>query len=150
MRAFEDLHIGEFRQSRSMIVTLDEMLAFARTYDPQWFHADEDLARESIFGEVIASGIHVLAMWRQLDHEINADIDFVCGVAWDQLRLKRAVRAGDVIHVTSEIVDLRPSRSKLDRGIAITRYVVAMADGTEAVTFLSTNLVYTRAHRQGR
>ena len=150
LRKFEDLTVGERRQSRTKTVTLEEMLAFARVYDPQWFHADAELAKESAFGEVIASGIHVLAMWRQLDHEINSDIDFVCGVGWDELRLHRAIRAGDVIHATSEIVSLRPSRTKPDRGIAITRYAVVTEDGTEAVSFLSTNLVYTRAHQKAR
>lgn len=146
-RAFEDLRLGERRQSRARTVTQDEIVAFARQYDPQWFHADPDLARRSVFGEVVASGIHVLALWRQLDHEINADIDFVCGIGWDELRLKRAIRPGDVIHVTSEIIELRPSETRDDRGIARTRYAVVTADGSEAVSFISINLVYTRAGR---
>ena len=147
-RTFEDLEVGEQRRSRSRTVTQEEILAFARTYDPQWFHTDPDSAAQSVFGEVVASGIHVLALWRQLDHEINWDIDFVCGVGWDDLRLKRAIRAGDTIHVTSEIIDLTPSRSRSDRGTAKTRYAVMLEDGTEAVTFTSINLVYTRAGRQ--
>ena len=118
--------------------------AFARAYDPQWFHSDADMAKQSVFGELVASGIHVLAMWRQLDHEINSDIDFVCGVGWDELRLKRAIRAGDIIHVTSEIIDLRPSTTRADRGTALTRYAVLVESGEKAVTFTSINLVYTR------
>lgn len=147
-RHFEDLEVGEFRRSRDKLVTLDEVLAFARAYDPQWFHADPELAKQSVFGDVVASGIHVLAMWRQLDHEINSDIDHVCGVGWDELRLKKAVRPGDVIHVTSEIVALTPSKTRDDRGTALTRYAVVHQDGTEMVTFTSINLVYTRAGRE--
>ena len=86
-------------------------------------------------------------MWRQLDHEINSDIDFVCGVGWDELRLRRAIRAGDTIHVTSEIVELRPSETRSDRGTALTRYAVVTKTGEEAVTFTSINLVYTREGR---
>jgi acyl dehydratase len=123
------------------------MVAFARQYDPQWFHSDPDAARESVFGEVVASGIYVLAMWRRLDHEINSDIDFVCGVGWDDFRLKKAVRAGDTIHVTSEILELRPSTTRADRGTALTRYAVVNQHGEEAVSFVSINLVYTRAAR---
>ena len=149
-RTFEDLSVGEFRRSSEKLVTQEEILAFARAYDPQWFHSDPELARESVFGEVVASGIHVLAMWRQLDHEINSDIDFVCGVGWDELRLKRAIRAGDVIHVTSEIVALRPSETRSDRGTALTRYAVVTQTGEEAVTFTSINLVYTREGRTRR
>lgn len=149
-RTFEDLKVGELRKSRERTVTRDEIIDFARQYDPQWFHSDAEAARDSVFGEVVASGIHVLALWRQLDHEINGDIDFVCGIGWDELRLKRAIRAGDVIHVTSEIVELTPSKTRDDRGTALTRYAVVTRDGTEAVTFTSINLVYTRAGRSQR
>jgi acyl dehydratase len=149
-RCFEDLTVGEFRRSRDKHVTLDEVLAFARAYDPQWFHADPELAKQSVFGDVVASGIHVLAMWRQLDHEINSDIDHVCGVGWDELRLKKAVRPGDTIHVTSEIVALTPSKTRDDRGTALTRYAVVDQDGLERVTFTSINLVYTRQGRDRR
>lgn len=146
-RTFEDLAVGEKRQSRARQVTLDEMLTFARAYDPQWFHADPELAKQSVFGEAVASGIHVLAIWRQLDHEINSDIDFVCGIGWDELRLKRAIRAGDTIHVTSEIVGLTPSTSDPGRGTALTRYAVVNQHDEDAVTFTSINLVYTRGGR---
>lgn len=146
-RCFEDLAVGEFRRSSSRIVTQEEILDFARQWDPQWFHSDASLAKQSVFGEVVASGIHVLALWRQMDHEINSDIDFVCGIGWDELRLKRAIRAGDTIHVTSEIVALTPSSTRTDRGTALTRYAVIDQNGTEAVTFTSINLVYTLAGR---
>lgn len=146
-RSFEDLQVGEYRRSRERQVTEEEILTFARAYDPQWFHADAELARQSVFGNVVASGIHVLAMWRQLDHEINSDIDFVCGIGWDGLRLKKAVRPGDIIHVTSEIVALTPSTTRQDRGTALTRYAVINQHGEEAVTFTSINLVYTREGR---
>ena len=146
-RKFEDLAVGEFRRSATRTVTAAEIVDFARVWDPQWFHSDHEAARHSVFGEVVASGIHVLALWRQLDHQINGDIDFVCGIGWDELRLRRAVRGGDAIHVTSEIVDLRPSA---DRGTALTRYAVVNQHGEEAVTFTSINLVYTRATRVGK
>lgn len=146
-RTFEDLEVGEFRTSRERTVSEAEILAFARAYDPQWFHSDPELARASVFGELVASGIHVLALWRQLDHEINSDIDFICGVGWDDVRMRRAVKAGDTIHVTSEIVRLTPSSSGADRGTALTRYAVVNQTGEEAVTFTSINLVYTRASR---
>ena len=147
-RTFEDLGIGERRVSREKTVSLDEILTFARAYDPQWFHADAELAKDSVFGEAVASGIHVLAIWRQLDHEINADIDFVCGIGFDDLRLKRAVRAGDRVHVTSEIIALTPSTSDPRRGTALTRYAMVNQHGEDAVTFTSINLVYTRGGRE--
>ena len=147
-RCFEDLAVGEVRRSAPRIVSEEDILAFARQWDPQWFHSDTELARGSIFGEVVASGIHILALWRQMDHEINSDIDFVCGVGWDEVRMKKAVRAGDRIHVVSEIMALRPSARRTDRGTAITRYAVLNQHGEEAVSFTSINLVYTRSGRR--
>jgi acyl dehydratase len=149
-RSFEDLVVGETRRSKTLTITEDEIVAFAKSYDPQWFHTDPQAAKASVFGEVVASGIHVLALWRRLDHSINADIDFVCGVGWEHVRLKRAVRAGDVVYVTSEIISLEPSRSGKDRGTAVTRYALLTEDGVECLTFESINLVYTRAARAKR
>ena len=149
-RSFEDLVVGETRRSETVTVTEDEIVTFAKSYDPQWFHTDPEAAKASVFGEVVASGIHVLALWRRLDHSINADIDFVCGVGWEHVRLKRAVRAGDVVYVTSEIVSLEPSRSGKDRGTAVTRYALLTEHGEECLTFESINLVYTRAARTKR
>jgi acyl dehydratase len=90
-RAFEDLRIGERRQSTPRTVSQDDIIAFAVQYDPQWFHLDPEAAKQSHFGEIVASGVHILALWRQLDHEINSDIDFVCGVGFDDLRLRKAI-----------------------------------------------------------
>lgn len=143
-RKFEDLDVGEQRTSSHRVVTEEDIVAFARQYDPQWFHAEPDNAKESIFGEVVASGIHLLAIWRQLDHEMNRDIDFVCGVGWDEVRMKKAVRPGDTVRATSQIVSLAPSRSGKARGTAITRYALVNQHGEEVLSFLSTNLVYSR------
>ncbi|MFZ4748207.1 MAG: MaoC/PaaZ C-terminal domain-containing protein [Sphingomonas sp.] len=146
-RAFEDLSIGEKRLSAEKMVTKDEIIAFAKQYDPQWFHSDVDAARESHFGDVIASGIHVLALWRQLDHEINGDIDYVCGIGFDELRLKTALRPGDRVFVTSEITELTASKTGKERGTATTFYTMINQAGDIIVSFTSINLVYTRRAR---
>jgi acyl dehydratase len=129
------------------VVTKDEIVAFAKQYDPQWFHSDVDAARESHFGDVVASGIHILALWRQLDHEINGDIDYVCGIGFDELRLKTALRPGDRVFVTSEITQLALSKTGKARGTATTFYTMINQAGDVIVSFTSINLVYTRAAR---
>jgi acyl dehydratase len=146
-RAFEDLEIGERRVSAKRTVSQSEIVEFAKRYDPQWFHQDVDAAKESHFGEVVASGIHVLALWRQMDHDINGDIDFVCGIGFDELRLQTALRGGDTVYVTSEITELTPSQSGKPRGTATTRYAMLNQSGATVVRFTSINLVYTRAAR---
>jgi len=144
-RKFEDLAIGETRISSLRTLSEAEIVDFARLYDPQWFHTDPSAARQSHFGEVVASGIHILALWRQMDHEMNQDIDFVCGVGWDNVRMKKAVRAGDTLHATSRIVDLRASQSGKARGTAITEYAMLNQHDEEVISFRSINLVYCRA-----
>ena len=63
-RFFEDLVIGEVLLSGTRTLTAEDITTFARQYDPQWFHADADAARESVWGEVVASGIQTMAAWR--------------------------------------------------------------------------------------
>ena len=143
-RKFEDLAVGEERQSGARTVTAEEMVDFAQKYDPQWFHADPDAARESAFGGVVASGVFVLAIWRQLDHAINSDIDFICGIGFDDFRLETALRPGDSVTAHSRIVELIPSRSRDDRGTAITQYRLINQTGETVLRFKSINLVHRR------
>lgn len=144
-RTFEDLAVGEQRRSGPRTVSEAEMVAFARQYDPQWFHADPVAARESSFGEVVASGVFVLAIWRQLDHAMNSDIDFVCGIGFDDFRLETALRPGDTVHAESRILDLIPSKSRDDRGTAITLYRLLNQRDEIVLRFKSINLVHRRA-----
>lgn len=143
-RKFEDIEVGEERQSGPRPVTIEEMVEFAQKYDPQWFHADPEAARESSFGEVVASGVFVLAIWRQLDHTMNSDIDFVCGIGFDEFRLETALRPGDTVTAHSRILELTPSKSRDDRGTAITQYRLTNQRGDTVLRFRSINLVHRR------
>lgn len=145
LRKFEDLAVGEVRQSEPRTVTVDEIVRFAQEYDPQWFHSDPEAARESLFGEVVASGVHVLAIWRQLDHTMNSDIDFVCGIGFDDFRLEHALRPGDIVTAQSEVLELKPSASRTDRGTAITQYYLTNQRNETVLRFRSINLVYRRS-----
>lgn len=141
---FEDIVVGETRRSSTRTITEAEIVDFARQYDPQWFHTDPEAARASTFGEVVASGVHVLAIWRQLDHEINADIDFVCGLGFDNFRLRNALRPGDTVYVTSRVVSKEPSKSGKPRGTCIGHYEMRNQHGDIVLEFDSINFVHTR------
>ncbi|RMF11212.1 MAG: MaoC family dehydratase [Alphaproteobacteria bacterium] len=143
-RYFEDLQVGEKSVSSPLTVTEAEMLEFARKYDPQWFHADPEAARESNFRGLIASGIYTAALWRQMDHEINGDVAFICGFGWDEVRWPVPVRPGDVLRATSEVLDKRPSESKPDRGHATFLYQVLNQNDEVVLSFRSLNLVSRR------
>jgi acyl dehydratase len=132
-RQWEDLVVGETTQSRVMTVDLDDMLAYAERYDPQWFHANPDAARASLFGEVVASGLYTAALWRVLDHEANGDVNWVC-----------AVRAGDRLQAHSEVLSKRPSASRPGIGLAVLAHRLTDQDGETVFEFTSTDLVYRR------
>jgi acyl dehydratase len=143
-RYYEDLIIGEVRESRARTVTLEELLEFAERYDPQYFHADPVSAKRSIFGEVIASGIHSAAIWRALDHEISGDIQWICGVAWEEVRWPNPVRAGDTLRARSEPLAKRLSGKDPNRGIVEYRYTLLNQRGEIAFTCRSINIVALR------
>ena len=141
---FEDLEVGRTRKSSSRTITEAEIIEFAQQYDPQWFHTDPEAAKLSTFGEVVASGVHVLAIWRQLDHEINADIDYVCGIGFDNFRLKNALRSGDTVYVTSQLLSKERSKSGKPRGTCIGYYEMRNQKDEIVLHFESINLVHTR------
>lgn len=143
-RYFEDLEIGQKQMSAPREVTEAEMLAYARTYDPQWFHADPEAAKQSDFGGLIAPGTFTAAIWRQLDHQINGDVAYICGFGWDEVRWPRPVRPGDRLRATSEVLDLRPSRSKADRGHATYLYQLLNQKDEIVFSFKSMNLIRRR------
>lgn len=146
-RYYEDLVVGEVLESQPRTVSLEELLEFARRYDPQYFHTDPDAATSSIFGEVIASGIHSAALWRRLDHEISGNVRWICGVAWDEVRWPNPIRAGDALRARSELLAKRLSGTDAGRGITEYRYALLNQRGEIAFTCRSINLVALRPHR---
>jgi len=145
MRYFEDLVIGQVEESVPRTVDHDAMLAFARQYDPQYFHADVEDAKRSSFGGVIASGIYTMALWRQLDHEIAHDIAWICGIAWDRVRFPLALRAGDTIRARAQCLSKRESRKHAGRGVVVYEYELFNQRDELVFTCRSTNLVERRA-----
>jgi acyl dehydratase len=140
-RYYEDLVIGEVRESGGRTITPEELIEFAARYDPQYFHTDPVAAKESIFGEVIASGIHSAALWRALDHEISGDIQWICGVAWEDVRWPNPVRAGDRLRARAQALMKRPSRKDPRRGIVEYRYTLLNQRNDTVFTCRSINLV---------
>jgi acyl dehydratase len=143
-RYYEDIVIGEVRESDPRTVTREELLEFAARYDPQYFHADPVAARDSIFGEVVASGIHTAALWRAIDHEISGDIRWICGVAWEEVRWPKAVRAGDALRARAEALSKRQSRSDASRGVVEFRYSLLNQRNEIVFTCRSINLIEVR------
>jgi len=148
-RYFEDLEVGETCTSASRTVSEQEIVEFASRYDPQYFHMDPEAAESHPqFGEVVASGIHILALWRQLDHQITGNVRWICGIEWKQLRWNRPLKAGDSIRARAELLNKRPSASDGARGVVEYRYSLINQDNEEVFWCLSTNLVERRPGAQ--
>ena len=146
---FEDLQVGAETQFGHYDVTREEVLEFARKYDPQPFHLSDEAAAKTHFGQLAASGWHTCAMTmavivRRLSEERQAGLGSP-GV--DELRWLRPVYPGDRLTVTGKIVEKTPSRSKPDIGSIRTETVVTNQDGVRVMRFIS--IVLMRRRPQG-
>ena len=118
-RYFEDFVVGEVhRPSGRVRVEKDEIIAFAKKFDPQPFHLDEEAARHSIFGRLVASGWHTAALTMSLiaASEQRAASGTI-GLGFDGLRWPIPVLPGDELRIESEVLEVRPSKSRPDRGL---------------------------------
>jgi acyl dehydratase len=152
MRYYEDLELDRWQESEPHTVTADEIVEFGSRYDPQYFHADREAAKESRFREAIASGIQIMAIWRVLDHRIAHDIAWICGIAWDNVRFPKALHAGDTVRARAVCRSRRPSDSDPTRGVVVFDYELRNQHDDIVWSCTSTNLIEMRdappgAHR---
>jgi acyl dehydratase len=140
----EDFVVGQIFKSGRKRVDKNEIFAFAREFDPQPYHVDEKAAQQSVFGGLAASGWHTAAMTMRLmvDGEFRP-AGGILGVGFDELSWPRAVRPGDELHVRSEILEVRPSKSRPDRGMIRVRNTT-LNQNDEVVQEFTGNLLVPR------
>ena len=116
----EDLSIGQRFVSRPLPLDADAIKAFASQFDPQPFHLDEQAAEANFFAGLAASGWHTAALTMRL---IVESVPLAGGVIGGAVEVTwpRPTRPGDVLTVESEVVEVKPSRSKPDRGMVMLR-----------------------------
>ncbi|MBA2933647.1 dehydratase [Sphingomonas sp. CGMCC 1.13654] len=141
MRTYDMLELGERRHSDEWQLDESQIIAFGRQFDPQYFHVDPIAARASPFGMLIASGMHLLAIARALDHAMNGEIAYICGVAFEDVRFLRPGLPGDRLSLSSEIVMLRPSEKDAGRGIVGHDYLLMRDGGEPVLAYRSVSLV---------
>ncbi|MBJ65184.1 MAG: dehydratase [Rhodobiaceae bacterium] len=144
-RYYEDVEIGEERRSKSLIISEKDILEFAQKYDPQWFHTDVEKAKDSSFEGLIASGIHVLAIWRLLDHDANGDVKYVCGIGWENVLWKNPLKPEYEVYVWSKCTSKSETSSK-ERGLATYAHGLRRVDGLDILTFNGTCLIYKKGY----
>lgn len=140
---FEDLVVGAETDFGSYEVTREEVLEFARKYDPQPFHLSDEEAAKTHFGRLSASGWHTAAMTMAViaRHVVNERQAGLGSPGIDELRWKKPVYPGDTLHVVGRIVDKTPSRSRPEMGSFRTETTVTNQHGEVVMTFTSIVLI---------
>ena len=116
----EDLRVGLQFECGRHALDADQIKAFAREFDPQPFHLDEDAAQETFFGGLAASGWHIVCLtMRMIAEHVPFAGGLIGGAA--EITWPQPTRPDDILHVTSQIMEVTPSRSKPTRGMALLR-----------------------------
>jgi len=145
VRYWEDIKAGEVIELGSRTVTKEAILAFAREFDPQPFHADEAAAQRTIWGGLIASGWHTGSMLMRLFYDgFLKDTVSLGSPGIDELKWLKPVRPGDTLSGRLTILETVLSRSKPDRGIVRSLMEVANQHGEVVMTTRGVNFFARR------
>lgn len=142
----EDIEPGQIYGSPSYAVTVENIKEFAGQWDPQMFHLDEAAAEDSFFQGLAASGWHTAAATMRLlvtgdFHPVNG----IIGAGFEELKWHRPVRPGDTLTVSTEVLEVRPMRSKPGFGVVKVRVTTQDGDGQPVQVFTPTLVVQARS-----
>jgi len=144
-RYWDDYEVGQKFDLGSTSFTADEIVDFARQYDPQSFHVDAGAARQSMFGGLIASGWHVTAKLMRLFVDNYVDQRTALGSPGvDEVRWLKPVRPGDTLNASVECAGKVPSRSRPEMGIVHEQWRATNQKGELVMTLKGTNMVRRR------
>lgn len=146
---FEEIEIGTKRVIGTHTFTDDEIITFARAYDPQSFHIDPEAAKASMFGGLIASGWHTLAVWMRLAidarqreaAEEGRERPGGVSPGYEDLRWVKPVRPGDTLTFSMETVGKRDLASRPALGLVLSRNEARGANGELYMSFTGKGLV---------
>jgi len=143
----EDLSVGQIFESGSHILTAEEIKEFAGRYDPQPFHLDDELAKDSLFGGLASSGWNVAAVSMRLMVDSLPIAGGMIG-AGAEIAWPRPTRPGDTLRIVTEVVEVTPSRSRPERGMVLVRSKTLNQLGEIVQTMASRMVVPRRPLRE--
>jgi len=154
VRYLEDYEVGQKFGSGSLKVEPEGIKRFAAEFDPQPFHLDESAARASLFKGLAASGWHTAALTMRLlvESELKP-AGGIIGAGFDEFRWPRPVRPGDELRLESEILEVRPSKSRPEQGMIKVRTTTYNQDGEPVQVSVGNLVVFRRpaaAHEKGK
>lgn len=141
-RWFEDFVEGEVLEYGRVEVSEEAIVAFGRAYDPEPYHTDPEAAKTSLFGELIASGLHIAAMSRRMNVEAFPNLSSEGSPGWEQVRWLKPVRVGDVLHTRTTVLETRPLNSRPEHGLV--RFQHAVIDDAGEVKMTAIAVVFYR------
>jgi acyl dehydratase len=148
-RYFEDYIEGDIHTFGSIAVEADEIVSFAKRFDPQSFHVDSEAAKRTPYGGLIASGWHTGGlMMRLLFEHYLTHVASLGSPGIDELRWLKPVRPGDELSLRVTVLKAVPSRSKPDRGVVTSLVEVFNQSNEVVMTLKAVNLILRRPTRQ--
>ncbi|MFP8875222.1 MAG: MaoC/PaaZ C-terminal domain-containing protein [Myxococcota bacterium] len=144
MRHYEDFEVGDITEIGNHTVSREEIIGFARQWDPQPFHVDEEFAADSMFGGLIASSCHTYSITGLINFHSPERVASVAMLN-TEMRFPNPVRPGDVLCLRSECVEKRLSDSRPGVGIMKTRSTLVDQDEQEKLVMNSVFLIRRRA-----
>lgn len=147
IRWFEDFAVGQNYVFGAWKMTVESMLDFARVYDPEPFHLDDEAARELGWEGLIASGLQIASIWRRLSKDAFPNSETVISPGWDNIRWMQPVRAGDVLTSRTEITETRTLSSRPTEGLVKLQNTLVRQDGTPVAQLASNWFVRRRPLR---
>jgi acyl dehydratase len=141
----DDMKPGDRFTTSSAEITEAEIVAFAKKYDPQPFHLDNEAAKSSLFGGLAASGWHTASLSMRL--LVTSGLPIAQGLIGSSADITwpRPTRPGDVLHVETTVLEVTPSRSRPDRGTVVTENLTKTANGDVVQRFVARLVVPRRA-----
>jgi acyl dehydratase len=140
----EDLEIGQSFRTDSFTIDADEMKAFAARFDPQPFHLDEAAAEKSVFHGLAASGWYTAAIAMRLIVTSGMRLGGGAVGLGGEIAWPRPTRAGDTLHVETEVLEVRRSRSKPNQGVVTLSHVTLNQKGETVYSFTAKVLAFSR------
>ncbi|KTW16309.1 MaoC family dehydratase [Sphingomonas sanguinis] len=146
MICLEDIAVGDVARFGSYRVKREEVLAFAKAYDPQPFHLSEEAAAATHFGRLSASGWHTasMAMAMIVAHFRETGFQSLGSPGVDELRWLKPVYPGDTLHCETEVLETRRSASRPEMGFVTSRWTVLNQDDVAVMTMRPTVMIRTR------
>lgn len=142
---FEDFEVGQRFVSQGVTFTEASIIDFAGRYDPQRFHIDTEAAAQTHFGGLVASGFQTLALSFRRFFDLGVIRESSIGAPGvEELRWTAPVRPGDTLYVEVEVIEIRPSSSRPDRGTVRMRYTTRNQRGETVMIMLVPQFIARR------